>query len=133
MIISQSFMRKVTLRSVWHLYITADQYGNRLYTVANVYQIFRNRRYLQRKIVRKVTLQFYRHSIFILFQFEISSLINLIFRLFHTGILQATAVTKIQFKLGKKSSSSNPVSQTGELQKSSADSVLGPLDEIQTI
>ena len=38
-------MRKVTLRSVWHLYITTDQYGNRLYTVANVYQIFRNRRY----------------------------------------------------------------------------------------
>ena len=87
MIISQSFMRKVTLRSVWHLYITADQYGNRLYTVANVYQIFRNRRYLQRKIVRKVTLQFYRHSIFTKLQFEILSLKNIIFSLFQTRSL----------------------------------------------
>jgi len=61
----------------------------------------------------------YLHSIFAIYQFEISSLMNLIFSLFQTGILQATAGRKIQFKLGKKSSSS--IFQTGELQKSSPD------------
>ena len=41
--------------------------------------------------------------------------------LIQTWILQATSFRKIQFKLGKKSSSSNWTFQTGELQKSSAD------------
>ena len=41
---------------------------------------------------------------------------NLIFSLFQTWILQATVGKNIQFKLGK-----NPVDQTEELQKSSAD------------
>ena len=58
----------------------------------------------------------YLNSIFAIFQFKISSLTNLFFTLFQTWILQATAGRKIQFKLGK-----NPVHQTGELQKSSAD------------
>ena len=58
----------------------------------------------------------YLNSIFAIFQFKISSLTNLIFTLFQTWILQATAGRKIQFKLGK-----NPVHQTGELQKSRAD------------
>ena len=43
------------------------------------------------------------------------------FSLFQTWILQATAGRKIQFKLGKKSSSSNSIFQTWELQKASAD------------
>ena len=38
-----------------------------------------------------------------------------------TGFLQATQTVKIQFKLGKKSSSSKLKLQTGEFQKSSAD------------
>jgi hypothetical protein len=46
---------------------------------------------------------------------------NLIFSLFQTGILQTTAGRKIQFKLGKKFSSSNSIFQTVELQKLSAD------------
>ena len=62
----------------------------------------------------------YLNLIFTILQFEISSLINWIFSLFQTWILQAIAGRKIQFKLGKKSSSSNLISQTGELQKSSA-------------
>ena len=36
------------------------------------------------------------------YQFELSSLVNLIFSLFQAWILQATAGRKIQFKLGKK-------------------------------
>ena len=40
---------------------------------------------------------------------------------FQTWILHATAGRKIQFKLGKKSSTSNLIIQTGELQKSSVD------------
>ena len=56
----------------------------------------------------------YLHSIFAILQFEISSL-------FQTWILQATAGRKTQFKLRKKSSSSNFIFQTGKLQKSSAD------------
>ena len=40
----------------------------------------------------------YLHSIFAIFQFEISSLTNLIFSIFQTWILQATAGRKIQFK-----------------------------------
>ena len=63
----------------------------------------------------------YLQLIFAILQFEISSLTNLIFSLFQTWILQATADRKIQFKLGKKSSSSNLIFQTEELQKSSAD------------
>ena len=63
----------------------------------------------------------YLHLIFAILQFEISSLMNWIFSLFQTWILQATAGKKIQFKLGKKSSSSNSIFQTGEFQKSSAD------------
>ena len=64
----------------------------------------------------------YLHSIFEKLQFEISSLLNWIFSLFQTWILQATAGRKIQFKLGEK----NPFHQTryfktGELEKSSAD------------
>ena len=47
------------------------------------------------------------HLIFAILQIEISSLMNLIFSLFPTEILQATAGRKIQFKLGK-----NPVYQT---------------------
>ena len=46
---------------------------------------------------------------------------NWIFGLFQTGILQATQAVNIKFKLGKKSSSSNSIFQTGILQKSSAD------------
>ena len=62
------------------------------------------------------------HLIFAILQIEISSLMNLIFSLFPTEILQATAGRKIQFKLGKKYISLNLiVFQTGELQKSSAD------------
>ena len=41
----------------------------------------------------------YLHSIFAILQFEISSLMNLIFSLFQTWISQATAGRKIQFKL----------------------------------
>ena len=41
-------------------------------------------------------------SIYAILQFEISSLMNLIFSLVQTWILQATANRKIQFKLGKK-------------------------------
>ena len=44
----------------------------------------------------------YLHPIFAILQFEISSLINWIFSLFQTGILQAAESRKIQFKLGKK-------------------------------
>ena len=62
----------------------------------------------------------YLHSIFVILQFEISSLKNRIFSLFQTWILQATAGRKIQFKLGKKISLSNLIFQTGELQKLSA-------------
>ena len=68
MIISQSFTRKVTLRSVWHLYITADQYGNRLYTVANVYQIFRNRRYTK---ISSNNYQKYFCNVFTSFQWHV--------------------------------------------------------------
>ena len=63
----------------------------------------------------------YLHLIFAILQFEISSLMNWIFSLFQTWILQATAGRKIQFKLGKKSSSSNLIFQAGKLQKSSGD------------
>ena len=59
------------------------------------------------------------------FWFEICTSRNwffiLIFCLFHTWILQATQAVEIQFKLGKKSSSSNSKFQTRECQKSSAD------------
>ena len=57
----------------------------------------------------------YLHSIFALFQFEISSLTNLIFSIFQTWILTATAGRKIQFKLGKNpvQTGKNPVHQTG--------------------
>jgi hypothetical protein len=48
------------------------------------------------------------HLIITILQFEISSLMNLIFNLFQTWILQAAAGKKIQFKLGK-----NPVDLTG--------------------
>ena len=57
----------------------------------------------------------YLHYIFAILQFEISSLMNLIFSLFQTWILQATSGRRIQFKLGKISSSSNSIFQTGEL------------------
>ena len=50
-----------------------------------------------------------------------SSLIDRIFFLFWTGFLQATQAVKIQFKLGKKSSSSNLKFQTRECQKQSVD------------
>ena len=60
------------------------------------------------------------HLIFIILQFETSSLMNWLFSLFQTWILQATAGRKIQFKLGKKSSSPNSIFQTGELRKSSS-------------
>ena len=63
----------------------------------------------------------YLHLLFAIFQFEILSLMNLIFSIFQTGILQAAAGRKTEFKLEKKSSSSNSIFQTGELQKSSAD------------
>ena len=59
----------------------------------------------------------YLNSIFAIFQVKISSLTNLIFTLFQTWILQATAGRKMQFKLGKKSISSNWIFQTGECQK----------------
>jgi hypothetical protein len=49
----------------------------------------------------------YLDLIFTILQFEISSLMNLSFSLFQTGILQATAGRKIQFQLGK-----NPVYET---------------------
>ena len=55
-----------------------------------------------------------------LFLVWISSLINRIFFLLWTGFLQATQAVKIQFKLGKKSSSSNSKFQTRECQKPSA-------------
>ena len=42
---------------------------------------------------------------------------NLIFSLFQTWILQATADKKFQFKLGKKSSSSNSIFQTKNCKK----------------
>ena len=61
------------------------------------------------------------YLIFAILQFEISSLMNLISSLVQTWILQATAGRKIQFKLGKKSSSSNWLFQTGEMQKSTSD------------
>ena len=63
----------------------------------------------------------YLHSFYAILQFEIWSLMNLIFSLFQTGILQATAGRKIQFKIEKKYSSSNLIFRTVELQKSSAD------------
>ena len=56
----------------------------------------------------------YLHLIFAILQLEISSLMNFIFSLFQTWILQA-AGRKIQFKLGKKTSSSNSIFQTREL------------------
>ena len=56
------------------------------------------------------------HLIFVILQFEISSLMNLIFGLFQTWILQATTGRKIQFKLGKKSSSSNLIFQKNSTQ-----------------
>jgi len=59
--------------------------------------------------------------IFAKLQFGISSLMNLIFGLFQIGILQASQAVNIKFKVGKKSSSSNSIFQTGLLQKSSAD------------
>ena len=58
----------------------------------------------------------YVNLIFTILQFEISSLMNWIFSLFQTWILQAIAGIKIKFKLGKKSSSSNSIFQTEELQ-----------------
>ena len=64
----------------------------------------------------------YLHLIFAILQFGISSLESLVWwtwflhSLFQTWILQATAGRKIQFKLGKKSSSSNLIFQIGELQ-----------------
>ena len=48
------------------------------------------------------------HLIFAIIQFKISNLMNWIFSLFQTWILQATAGRKIQFKIEKK----NPVHQT---------------------
>ena len=63
----------------------------------------------------------YLDFIFKILQFEISSLMNLIYSLFQTWILEAKAGRNIQFKLGKKASSSNWIFQTWELQKSSAD------------
>ena len=59
----------------------------------------------------------YHIYLHLILQLKISSLMNLIFSLFQTWILQATADRKIQFKLGKKCSSSNTIFQTGELQK----------------
>ena len=56
-----------------------------------------------------------------LFQFEILSLMNLIFGLFKSGILQATQAVNIKFKLDKKSSLSNSIFQIGILPTSSAD------------
>ena len=44
----------------------------------------------------------YLYLIFLILQFEISCLMNLIFSIFQTWILQATAGRIIQFKLGKK-------------------------------
>ena len=41
----------------------------------------------------------YLHLIFAILQFEVSSLMNLIFSLFQTWILQATFGRKTQFKL----------------------------------
>ena len=58
----------------------------------------------------------YLHWIFAKFQFDSSSLMNLIFSIFQTWILQTTASRKMQSKLGNKSSSSNSIFQTGELQ-----------------
>ena len=52
----------------------------------------------------------YLHSIFEILHFEISSLMNLIFSLFQTWILQARASRKIQIKLDK-----NPAHPTGYL------------------
>ena len=64
----------------------------------------------------------YLHLIFAILLFEMSSLMNWIFSLFQTWILQATAGRKIQFKLEKKNQfPSNLLLQTWELQKSSAD------------
>ena len=65
--------------------------------------------------------QTYLHSIFTIVQFEILGLINLICSLFQTEILRTTLGRKIQFKLGKKFSPSNSISQTGKLLKSNAD------------
>jgi hypothetical protein len=48
-------------------------------------------------------------------------LMNSIFGLFQTGILQATQAVNIKFKLDKKSRSSNSIFETGILQKSSTD------------
>ena len=48
-------------------------------------------------------LLIYLHLIFAIIQLEISNWMNLIFILFQTWILQATACRKIQFKLGNKS------------------------------
>ena len=57
------------------------------------------------------------YLIFDILQFEILSLMNLIFGLFKIGILQATQAVNIKFKLDKKSS----LFETGILQTSSAD------------
>ena len=69
----------------------------------------------------QLTPPIYLNSIFAIFQSKIFGLKNLIFILFQTCVLQATAGRKIQFKLGKKSSSSNSIFQTGELENFSAD------------
>ena len=60
-----------------------------------------------RKKSTKAKPPIYLHSIFAILHFEISHLMNLMFSLFQTGILQATAGQKIQLKQGK-----NPVHQT---------------------
>ena len=58
-----------------------------------------------------------RHTfspIYLYLNFEIFSLTNLIFGLVSTGFLQATQAVKIQFKLEKKSSSTNLIFQAGD-------------------
>ena len=49
------------------------------------------------------------------------SLMKLIFGQFQTGIFQAAQAVNIKFKLGKQSSLSNLIFQTGIFQKSSTD------------
>ena len=60
--------------------------------------------------------EFFNPRLHEIFNPDISTM-NLIFSLFQTLILKATASKKLQFKLEKKSSSSNLIFQTGELQK----------------
>jgi hypothetical protein len=61
----------------------------------------------------------YLHFIFAIFQFEISSLMNLIFSTFQTFTDYCRQKNAVQTE--KKCSSSKWIFKTGELQKSSAD------------